>query len=119
MADLESDWEIDLQIPEREWGHVSRAFKDISESLKIEYRLNSHLSQFYTASLFQEKISRRAEIDADLEHFFRAKVPLTAPLSFAPIPGAEVEVSINCGQRPMGFVLFHDLYEWVQRNVLF
>jgi len=44
---------------------------------------------------------------------------LTAPLSFAPIPGAEVEVSIGCGQRSLGFVLFHDLYEWIQRNILY
>ncbi len=119
VADLESDWEIDLQIPEKEWGHISSALEANSGTLSLEYRMYSHLSQFHSASLSREKISRRAEIDADLEHFFRAEVPLTAPLSFAPIPGAEVEVSIGCGQRSLGFVLFHDLYEWIQRNILY
>ena len=36
-----------------------------------------------------------------------------------PRPGAEVIARIHCGKRALGFVLFHDAWEWVQTNLLF
>ena len=36
-----------------------------------------------------------------------------------PRPGAEVIARIHCGKRWLGFVLFHDAWEWAQTHLLF
>jgi hypothetical protein len=34
-------------------------------------------------------------------------------------PGASVTARIDCGTRPIGYVWFHDVWEFVQTQVLF
>jgi hypothetical protein len=33
--------------------------------------------------------------------------------------GADVKAKIHCGRAPVGYVLFHDLWEFLQSRVLF
>jgi len=35
------------------------------------------------------------------------------------LPGGEVKAKINCGQRPVGYVLFYEVIVYVQKNILF
>jgi len=35
------------------------------------------------------------------------------------ICGAEVKAKVRCGYRPVGYVLFRDLWAWIQSRVLF
>jgi hypothetical protein len=34
-------------------------------------------------------------------------------------PGAEVSARIDCGKRALGYVLFHELIIFFQKNILF
>ena len=34
-------------------------------------------------------------------------------------PGATVTAKVNCGTRPLGYVMLHDLIEFIQSRVLF
>ena len=34
-------------------------------------------------------------------------------------PGATVSARVQCGRRSVGYVMFHDLFGWFQREVLF
>jgi hypothetical protein len=34
-------------------------------------------------------------------------------------PGAEVTAKIYCGRRPLGYVLLHDVFEFIEARVLF
>ena len=33
--------------------------------------------------------------------------------------GSGVSAKIQCGEKPLGFVLFHDLFEFIQSQVVF
>ena len=33
--------------------------------------------------------------------------------------GADVKAKIDCGRRPVGYVLFHELWEFIQSRILF
>jgi hypothetical protein len=33
--------------------------------------------------------------------------------------GASVTTRINCGKRPLGYVIFHDLVAFIQQHILF
>jgi|GEM_PF-1522097 len=119
LADVTGDWEIDVKIPEEEMGHVRQALQDNAGQVRIEFTLNSQVGKHYPAILREADISRRSEIDPDLLHYFRGAVTLSTSQEYQPISGAGVSVRIHCGSRALGYVLFHDLYEWFQRNVLF
>ena len=34
-------------------------------------------------------------------------------------PGADVRVRVHCGTRSLGYVLFHDVWSFVQSRILF
>jgi hypothetical protein len=33
--------------------------------------------------------------------------------------GADAKAKINCGKKPVGYVLLHDLFEFIQSRILF
>lgn len=119
VADVDGDWKIEVKIPEREIGHVRRSLAERAGELRIEFSLDAQLGESYPAVLKENQIARSAEIDPDLQHFFRAEVPIDRQQQFELLSGAEVNVRIHCGSRALGYVLFHDLYEWCQRNVFY
>jgi hypothetical protein len=36
-----------------------------------------------------------------------------------PHPGATVTAKVYCGRKPLGYVWFHEAWEWFQGNILF
>jgi multidrug efflux pump subunit AcrA (membrane-fusion protein) len=119
IADVNGAWRIDVKIPENEIGHVREALRENSGELPLEFSLDAQVGESYAATLREDRIARRAEIDPELQHFFRAAVSISSQQEFEPLSGAEVSVRIHCGSRALGYVLFHDLYEWLQRNIFF
>jgi hypothetical protein len=119
LADVEGDWQLEVKIPEEEMGHIRRALSKHSGQLMIDFSPDANVGQVFQATLVENQIARRSEIDPDMLHYFRATVAMTLPETFDPVSGAGVTVRIDCGSRALGYVLFHDLYEWVQKYLLF
>ncbi|MDC0308056.1 MAG: hypothetical protein P8M30_08035 [Planctomycetaceae bacterium] len=119
LADVEGDWQLEVKIPEEEMGHIRQALSENSDQLVIDYSPDAQVGQIFQATLVEDQIARRSEIDPDMLHYFRATVAVSVQDNYAPVSGAGVTVRIDCGSRALGYVLFHDLYEWTQKNLLF
>lgn len=100
-------------------GHIRQALSENSDQLVIDYSPDAQVGQIFQATLVEDQIARRSEIDPDMLHYFRATVAVSVQDNYAPVSGAGVTVRIDCGSRALGYVLFHDLYEWTQKNLLF
>lgn len=119
VADLEGPWVVDLQIPEKEIQFVNQAFADSSAELPVEILIDSRPDRSFPGTLRAERVARTTETDDEKHTFVPAQldVPLSATVPHR--PGTTVRVKIDCGRRSLGFVWFHDLQEWVYRNLLF
>ncbi len=109
----EGPWRIELTLEEQRLGHLLRARRATAEPLDVEYVLITTPEQRWRATL--RDVSTRASLSAE----DRLVVPLIAEPT-AQLPpvrriGAEVRARIACGSRPLGYVLFGDVIEFLQR----
>ncbi|HSG70173.1 MAG TPA: HlyD family secretion protein, partial [Planctomycetaceae bacterium] len=119
VADLEGPWVVDLQIPEKEIQFVNQAFADSSAELPVEILIDSRPDRSFPGTLRAERVARTTETDDEKQTFVPAQLDVPLSTTVPHRPGTTVRVKIDCGRRPLGFVWFHDLQEWVYRNLLF
>lgn len=119
VADLDGPWAIELQLPEDDFGHIRDALQQDGGSVPIEFFVDARPGIHHRAQLHRDQVSRTAEVDLEMNHYVPATIELPDDAGTAFVPGAGVTVRVDCGRRSLGFVLFHDLYEWLQRHVFF
>jgi hypothetical protein len=121
VADLNSDWQLELAMPEKLMGYIG-------DSKKVEFVLATDPSTKYYGTIVE--VHDRAEVRADLGNAANntsglntvlIKVALDQKESLPEIlrPGAECSARIDCGKRPLGFVLFYEAIAFIQKNILF
>lgn len=124
IADTTKGWELEVLMEEDRMGHILDAKRALpaGEPLKTEFILATDPNTTYEGEIVNiamaaetegeegnvVKLTVKFEID-DLDETVRQKLR----------PGAAVQVKVKCGQAPVGYVLFHDVWEWIQKNVLF
>ncbi|MCA9117014.1 MAG: HlyD family efflux transporter periplasmic adaptor subunit [Planctomycetaceae bacterium] len=108
-------WHLELELEERRLGHVLRG-QAASETreLPVEFLLATAPEQTFTGQL-QTIATRAAPSDEgqNTVELFAALDPDHRPPH--PRIGAEVRTRISCGQRNLGYVLFGDVVEFVQK----
>ena len=52
-------------------------------------------------------------------HSVRLQININEQDLVDPRPGSEVTVKVKCGRRPVGYVWFHELVEFIQSTLLF
>jgi multidrug efflux pump subunit AcrA (membrane-fusion protein) len=113
VMDDRSDWQLELEVAEHRMGHLRKARMALGEDRPIEFRLLTKPDATYQAKLTtvgtrvvnSENTGSVVEVRADLES------PNVADLAI----GAEVRARISCGPKPLGYVLFGDVIEFVQK----
>lgn len=113
VMDDNGPWRLELEVPEHRLGHILAAQSHQVAELPITFRLLTHPEVSYQATL-SEVGTRAVTSEAD-----GSVVELTASLSSAaldkPSIGAQVRARIGCGQKPLGYCLFGDVIEFVQK----
>jgi hypothetical protein len=129
IADLEGPWQLELLMPEKRMGHIVEQQRQHPESpLRVEFKLASNPSATYYGTVTE--IHNRAEVRSDsgsaggMTSNLNTVAIKVAPddLSLLPPesrPGTECSARIDCGTRPLGYVLFYEVIAFVQKNVLF
>jgi hypothetical protein len=122
VAKLDGEWVVEVRMPEDRMGHVAEAYRQAAakgETLTATFVLATDPGTERTGQI--REIASRAELSGTDEHtvlivvsFDKTQVPATLLR-----PGATTTVKIGCGRRVVGYVWFHDLLEWFQREVLF
>ena len=115
IMDQSGPWQLELKVDENRLDHLIQAQTATQQHLPVEYVLVTAPDVHHTAEL--REVATRATMAED----DRLVVRLTAdPTGTGPADyriGAEVRARIGCGPKPLGYVLFGDVIEFVQRYV--
>ena len=112
VMDDTGDWRLELEVEEHRMGHVLRAQKDRGEHLPVEFILATAPEKTFKGTL--DAMATRSNTSAERGSIVQVYVATDAEKLPKRI-GADVEAKINCGERALGYVLFGDVVEFVQR----
>jgi len=118
VADKQGVWELELRIPENKIGYVTKALADnAGEPLDVDFIVGTNANQKVTGKL--KRIADRAESSDTGMPEFRALVDVDIAQLSGARPGAGVTAKIKCGQHKLGFVWFHQIYDFLRTKVFF
>lgn len=117
VVDPAGAWELELSIPERRMGHVSRAQQELGGPLGVRFIPATDPGTCQNDTL--EQLDLTADVDADEGSVLLGRVAVDNSRLGHPRPGAEVRAQVHCGTKPLGYVLLHELIEFVQARILF
>ncbi|MCE9607588.1 MAG: efflux RND transporter periplasmic adaptor subunit [Planctomycetia bacterium] len=110
-------WELELQVPEDDIGHVLRAQRAQSDALEVRYRLAAAPAQEYRATIREVHLAAEVRGEKGNTVLVRAALP---PENLPPQrPGAAAATKIYCGRRSVGYVWLHDAVDYLRTKVLF
>jgi multidrug efflux pump subunit AcrA (membrane-fusion protein) len=118
VADLAADWQLELDVPDDRIGYVLTAQHEMKSDLPVRFRLSSeeqaeHVGKIVevcqTANVAPDKASRPKPTIV-------TKVAFDTPELMTAVggelrPGVSAHAQIACGQRPLGYVWFHDIWD--------
>ena len=118
IIDPNGPWELELEMPEKKMGHLLEAKKNLEE-LNVTFVVASAPKESYSGKVIH--IAQRSEVrGADGNtvlvrvEFDKSEIPKELLLE-----GTRVTAQIHCGTRSIGYVMFHEVIETFQKNVLF
>ena len=103
---------------ERFPGNEDFARQDLSgKDIRVTYILLNDPQRRLEGKLLD--IQRAAELLQEEGVCYRLRIAVNKEDLREPRPGAEAISRVHCGKRALGFVLFHDAWEWAQKNLFF
>lgn len=112
----DGEWQLELDVEEKRMGHFLDAVKANNDDFArpVEFYLATDAESKFNGKV--SKVSTRANSSQEAGsvvmvfcEFDKAELPRQ------PRIGAEVRAKINCGQKSLGYVLFGDVVEFVQK----
>jgi hypothetical protein len=132
LGNPKGEWEIEVKIPQKYVGPVLQAFEqDKSKELEVSIILLTRPTQTYKGRLSRDKIAGEAVPNLDDKNESEPVVKAWIRIEGDDIPegdrvppdlklaDTEAEVKINCGNRAMGYSLFHGIWEYFYEKVVF
>lgn len=113
VMDDKGPWELELDVAQHRMGHLTRAQTEFTKNLPIEYLLVTAPERTYQATL--NEVGTRVVASDDNRPVVELRATPAADDMLIPRIGAEVRARLNCGRKPIGYVLFGDVVEFVQR----
>lgn len=115
IMDPTKDWRLEVEVEEQRMGHLRRAQIDSQESLPVEFILATDSEQTYNGELGE--ISTRASVSqTENKNVMQIFVEINPEDLAERRIGADVRTKINCGKRSLGYVLFGDVVEFLQKR---
>jgi multidrug efflux pump subunit AcrA (membrane-fusion protein) len=118
VVEPQSDWELELHMPEDQMGFISEARRELGDTLPVEYILAANPGTTHHGTL--KDIGRTAEVRPEEGNTVKVRVAVNKDdLGNEPRPGADVTAKVYVGRASIGYVWFHDLISFVQSKILF
>lgn len=121
VMDDTGPWHLEVEIPENRMGHVLRQQeKKKGQNLPVEFLLATTTETTYQGTLVHT--ATRAVITEEEGSVVEAYIDID-PADLEKLKdsmriGADVRAKISCGKRALGFVLFGDVIEFIEKRVL-
>ena len=120
IAEPEEQWEIEAFMEEDRMGHVARYLnKTNREPLSVRYILMNDPENEFEGVLQPTNIHDAAQLHDEHGHSVRMMIDVDESDLSSPRPGTEVTVKVRCGKKSVGYVLFHEVVEFIQSTLLF
>ena len=119
VADVDGPWVLEIRVPDQNIGYVNDARRELKPDLDVSFVLATDPKTTWTG--------RVTDVAKDTRSFGESgpTVLVTVEIDRRSIPenqlrpGATVIPHIHTGQRPIGFVWFHELIHTVRTKLLF
>ena len=130
IADPSQGWMLEIYVPEKKMGHVTAQLdellrQDSQAQLEVTFILATNVDQKLVGRV--TTIHANAEVEGDKGNTVRMDVEfdqeqlkqIVADPARDLKVAADVKAKIRCGRAPIGYVWFHELWEFVQSRILF
>jgi multidrug efflux pump subunit AcrA (membrane-fusion protein) len=121
VANIDSGWMLEAELPQDRLGYVLEATKASQTELPVRFRLAGDMRNIGNGRV--EQISSTTVMpEDDLTHEgapISVRIRVEEDALPQGRPGMVAEVRINCGQRALGYVWLHDVWEAVYRWCVF
>ncbi len=119
IIDPDTQWQVELEMPERRLAHLIKAQTKNAEPLTVTFGLVSHPGVEYEGMVLQ--IDQKLDVHSDDGNTALLRIgfkndDISRELLRA---GTRVTAKVHCGTRSIGYVMFHEMIETVQSSVLF
>jgi multidrug resistance efflux pump len=132
VADLSSDWELEVSMPESRMGHIAKAQSKAKqeaelsgnpEDAKLPVEFILALNPGETLEGHVEEVDWSAEVRGETGNTVRVRVSFDQQrlreVVTEPKIGNTATAKILCGKRAIGYVWLHDLIDFVRAKILF
>ncbi|MFK7738384.1 MAG: HlyD family efflux transporter periplasmic adaptor subunit [Pirellulaceae bacterium] len=120
IADHQGDWMIEIDLPIRRQGHIARALADRdTEALKVTFLSAADPSKSYDGHLVE--IANAVSISDDGQQVIKVLAAIEGDgnnMDFDQVRSSVV-AKVYCGQSSLGYLWLHDVWEFMQKRVLF
>lgn len=113
IADMAGEWELDLEVADRDVQHLLAAQQELGENASVRYLLATDLQATYAGQV--DRISSTAQHREGESPTVRVTVRVVDSERSALKAGASVVARIECGQRSLGYVWLHDAIDAVRQ----
>lgn len=114
IVDPESNWLLELELPERRLGHLMDALTKSGEPLQVTFAMASMPNKEFEGQL--HLVDHQLDVHSDQGNTCLVRVAFNnRDLDREMLrTGTRVNASIACGTRSIGYAMFHEVIETVQ-----
>ncbi len=117
IGETSGPWIVEIQLPDKEIGHMIQAQKTLKPDLDVEFLLPAEPEKIYHGHI--ERRSLIVEADDDARSQVRVVAAIDPDQLDQPRPGATALPRIHCGSRSVGYVWLRDLIDAIRTRLLF
>ena len=114
----DTNWQVELEMPEKRISHLLKAQRDSDTPLKVTFGLMSNPGTEYVGELVE--IDTKLDVYSDEGNSALVVVAFSNQEIDIDLLRSETRVTakVHCGTRSIGYVMFHELIETVQSNLM-
>lgn len=118
IAQVSGPWKLEIDFPENTASHISHArAKNPDRTLPCTFVLSGTPDKKYDGKLVE--FGTQAQPSAEKENVVKGKVTLESDEDIQKLKGFEVRCKVDCGNYPVGYVLFRELIDFIREYVFF
>ncbi len=117
IGDTAGDWVLEIQIVDKDVGHLLRARSTMTSDLEVEFQLPSDPGRVHHGKI--REVALASESDDRASGHVRVVVAFDRQQMEQVRPGATAIPRIRCGKKSLGYVWLHDLIDTIWIRLLF
>ncbi len=123
VADTKGPWELDLNMTDDRMGHIARQENLVRNTtdpdLKVSYQAATAPGKTLTGTVKEISLVANPEKEEGNIVVIRVKINKDDISPEDRLAGTLVSGKVHCGRRSLGYVWFHDLFDFIQSKIFF